>query len=271
MSEPREHGALVMDLVVALEGGDYLVADDADFIEDVAKRLWTAGWRLAAGWLPPPKPDCSLCEGRGYAYQCDDPEDHSIPCECRSDAVLAAGWLPPEEAEALREETARTQRKNDEQYRTLGKYQQHMDTLKARIAVLESSWIPPERVEEIDCPVKFFRKHAPSCICRGSGKLRIEARMTEPESYVWDPDGQAVDLRDKVLNLTGTSGILGTTSDGAWEALTDSGRHYVEQSIELIAEWAQTEKPVIAVECVLSQALLAYQILHGAPSPWESS
>lgn len=41
----RLHGGLVMDLVCALEAGDYLAADDADFIEFVAAHLYKAGWR----------------------------------------------------------------------------------------------------------------------------------------------------------------------------------------------------------------------------------
>lgn len=48
-----ECGGLVMDLVVALEGGDYLAADDSDFIEDLARRLWDLGWRhQIAGGAP---------------------------------------------------------------------------------------------------------------------------------------------------------------------------------------------------------------------------
>lgn len=41
----REHGELVMDLVVALESGDYIGADDSDFIENLARSLWGLGWR----------------------------------------------------------------------------------------------------------------------------------------------------------------------------------------------------------------------------------
>jgi hypothetical protein len=43
-----EHGALVMDLFVALNDGEWLAADESDFIEDVAKRLWALGWRRLA-------------------------------------------------------------------------------------------------------------------------------------------------------------------------------------------------------------------------------
>lgn len=44
-SMKREHGELVMDLVVALEAGDYVGADDADFIETMARSMWGLGWR----------------------------------------------------------------------------------------------------------------------------------------------------------------------------------------------------------------------------------
>lgn len=49
---------------------------------------------------------CETCAGRGYAYQCDDPEDQSIPCESCSGfgklpgPLVVVEWL---EAEGLLE------------------------------------------------------------------------------------------------------------------------------------------------------------------------
>lgn len=35
--------------------------------------------------LSPSVTDCETCAGRGYAYQCDDPADESIPCPAGCD------------------------------------------------------------------------------------------------------------------------------------------------------------------------------------------
>lgn len=91
--------------------------------------------------------------------------------------------------------------------------------------------------------------------------------MTEPSSYIWDPDGTAVALRDRVLGLEGTTGLLGTTAPDALDALDESATGYVVRGLELIADWAEHERPDVAVDCILAYALVLYQILHGKPTP----
>lgn len=90
-----------------------------------------------------------------------------------------------------------------------------------------------------------------------------------PTAYRWDPQGVVPPQVDALMAMDGTN-FLGTLSRENWDQLTDSGREYISYGLKLIAEWATEEEPWAAVSCILSSAVLHYQMLQGRPSPWKS-